>query len=126
MYPTLDQFLADRVLPKHRPIVLGVMTLIQTVAPSLNLRMAEEYHKDLVVPVWGGVDDAIVLVPSKSGVIFEFVHGARFLDPFDLLQGQGRSLRRLKLRHLRDFDPETMAFLVRESVRVDAELAEGL
>ena len=105
---------------------MALTALFEKVAPDLVLRMSDEYHKDLVLPVWGDIDDAIVLVPSKSGLIIEFIHGASFLDPFDLLQGQGRTSRRLKLRHMKDFDPEALAFLIREATRLDAELVEDL
>ena len=124
MHPALDLFVNDTVLTKYRPMVMALTALIEKVAPDLVYRMSDEYHKDLVLPVWGDIDDAIVLVPSKSGLIIEFIHGASFLDPFDLLQGQGRTARRLKLRHMRDFDQEALAFLIREAARLDAELVE--
>ena len=124
MKPVFDRFLDDAVPAKYRPMVMALTALIEKVAPDLVHRMGDEYHKDMVVPVWGDIDDAIVLVPSKSGLIIEFVHGASFLDPFDLLQGQGRTARRLKLRHMRDFDQEALAFLIREAARFDAELIE--
>ena len=126
MHPALDLFVNDAVPAKYRPMLMALTALVEKVAPDLVLRMSNEYHKDLVLPVWGDIDDAIVLVPSKSGLIIEFIHGASFLDPFDLLQGQGRTSRRLKLRHMKDFDPEALAFLIREATRLDAELVEDL
>ena len=126
MNPALDRFLDDSVPAKYRPMVMVLTTLIENVTPDLVLRMGDEYHKDMIVPVWGNIDDAIVLVPSKSGLIVEFVHGASFLDPFDLLQGQGRTARRLKLRHMTDFDQEALAFLIREAARLDADLVGGV
>ena len=126
MHPALDLFGNDAVPAKYRPMFMALTALVEKVAPDLVLRMSDEYHKDLVLPVWGDIDDAIVLVPSKSGLIIEFIHGASFLDPFDLLQGQGRTSRRLKLRHMKDFDPEALAFLIREATRLDAELVEDL
>ena len=126
MNPALNRFLDDGVPAKYRSMVMTLMTLIENVTPDLVVRMGEEYHKDMVLPVWGNIDDAIVLVPSKSGLIIEFVHGASFLDPFDLLQGQGRTARRLKLRHMTDFDQDALAFLIREAARVDADLFGGV
>ena len=126
MHPALDLFVNDAVPAKYRPMVMALMALIEKVAPDLVYRMSDEYHKDVVLPVWGDIDDAIVLVPSKSGLIIEFINGASFLDPFDLLQGQGRTARRLKLRHMRDFDQEALAFLILEAARLDAELVEDV
>ena len=64
MNPALDQFLDDSVPAKYRPMVMALTTLIENVTPDLVLRMGDEYHKDMIVPVWGNIDDAIVLVPS--------------------------------------------------------------
>jgi len=83
--------------------------------------MVDGYHKDMMVPLWHHHDDAIVLLPSKSGITIEFTKGASFLDPFDLLQGQGRAARRLKLRHMKDFDQEALSFLIKEAVRLDID-----
>lgn len=65
--------------------------------------------------VFGG--DAIGIFPRKRHVTVEFGNGTRMSDPYDLLEGTGKTRRHITLLTLEEIEAKHLAEYVRESRR---------
>jgi hypothetical protein len=115
-----DVFLAERVLPQHRPIVLMFRDLVGREAPELVEGMRGGSGGYPPVPVYRGRRDVIVVSPSKAAITFSFANGAGFDDPYGLLSGAGKASRTVRVRRIEDFPQEALADYVLQAAAADA------
>jgi uncharacterized protein YdhG (YjbR/CyaY superfamily) len=69
---TVDEFVATKVLPEYRDIVMALRTLMKECAP--NAREVISYG----IPAYKGRRILAVISPTKKGITFAFSRGAEF------------------------------------------------
>ena len=115
----LAAFLAARVRPEHRAIVLRIVADFAAVAPDVTLRMRGGTEKYIPVPVFRLTRDIAAISPSRSAVTLSFTAGASFDDPFHRLGGAGKMSRTIRITRIEDYPSAAVAHYMRQAVAAD-------
>jgi uncharacterized protein YdhG (YjbR/CyaY superfamily) len=91
---TIEEFLKQRVLPEHKPIVALLRTMMLEYAPGAR----EEISYGILM--WKQRRGLAVVSPTKKDITFAFSRGAKFEDKFGLLQGVGKVSKHVKIKTL--------------------------
>ncbi len=111
---TVDQLVAQRVLPPFRPIVARLRALMREHAPAAT---------ELVgygIPAWKATRILVVLSPTKKDITFAFSRGAEMVDRHGLLRGVGSVSKHVKLRTLDDIDEAALRDYIAQALKLDA------
>jgi hypothetical protein len=60
------------------------------------------------------------IAEANNHITLGFYYGAYFNDPENLLQGEGKQLRHLKIREEQPVDENTLTRFIKESARIDS------
>ena len=72
-------------------------------------------------PTYVGHGNIVALMAHKAHVNLQFYRGAELADPDGLLEGTGKGMRHVKVRHARDLANPALKSLLRAAVRLDKE-----
>lgn len=76
-------------------------------------------------PTWVGQGNVAAIAPYADHVNLQFYQGTSLPDPRGRLEGTGKALRHVKLRHARDLKDPAVKALVRAAWRIDQEVRTG-
>lgn len=110
---TIDEFIAQRVLPEHRPTVAALRALMRKAAPSA---------KEVItygILAWKAKKMLAVISPTKKDVTFAFSRGAEFEDKYDLLQGVGTVSKHVKIKDAKDIDEKALRYYIKQALEFD-------
>lgn len=114
--PRVEAWLAER--PRTvRPIAAAARELLDEGLPKARQAIKWGY------PTWVGAGNVVALADHGEHVNLQFYRGARLPDPSGLLEGTGKRMRHVKLRHARDVRTPGVKALVRAAWRQDQEAA---
>ncbi|WP_114390049.1 DUF1801 domain-containing protein [Notoacmeibacter marinus] len=114
-----EGFLQDRVLPQYRDIIDRFVEQATVEEPEMRLRMRGGTARYYSVPVFKLARDIVAISPTKSGVTFSFTAGAAFTDPFDLLGGDGKRPRTIRVSDETEYLADAMAHYLRQAAILD-------
>jgi hypothetical protein len=103
----------------HRDLLVAARALIGAALPDAREAIKWGY------PTWVGNGNIVALVPYADHVNLQFHQGAHLADPAGLLEGTGKGLRHVKVRHARDLKGPRLAAILRSALRRDREGAEA-
>jgi hypothetical protein len=109
-YPSFDAYL-DAQAPRQQAIIRKVRAVVKRSAP----RLVESVKWGNGCWVDGNSPIAYVHC-APDHVQFGFFDGSALADPRGLLQGSGRFVRHVKLRHAADVAPRVLAAFLRQAV----------
>jgi hypothetical protein len=109
----VDRFVAARVKPELRDVVVAIRALMKKHAPRARLGMSYG------VPVWKGKHILAVISPTKQGITFAFSHGAAFDDKYGLLQGVGKVSMHVKIASLAEINESRVRYYIKQAVQFD-------
>lgn len=115
----VNQFIQDKVLPQHRPLVDRFRQLIRSEFPELNEEMRGGTEKYYGVPSYRLNRIVVVVSPTKNGITFAFSEGKKFDDRYNMLEGVGNKSRNIRLADATEFDKEKMSYYIRQAVDLD-------
>jgi hypothetical protein len=119
--PDVAAFL-DSLPPETRELVLALRDVVRHAAPHARETLvwgSLSYHRP---DVGGRVKGAVCQIVVKGGhVRLDFIHGVRLADPEDLLRGDRRSKRFVRIRDFTDAKRPEVAALIREAAALDPE-----
>lgn len=111
----VDEFIAHRVLPEHRPVVARLRKLMRDHAPAAREQIAYG------IPMWKANGWVAFLSPTKRDVTFGFTYGAEFTDRYGLLRGAGKMSRHVKVRSVDEIDVTALRSYLRQAMERDAK-----
>lgn len=112
--PRVDEWLQDH--PKTlRSIVVAARDLLDSGLPEARETIKWGY------PTWVGKGNVAAIQPYSEHVNLQFYRGARLPDPDGVLEGTGKELRHVKLRHAKDVKTPAVKALVRAAWRLDQQ-----
>jgi hypothetical protein len=109
----VDRFVAARVKPELRDVVVAIRALMKKHAPRARLGMSYG------VPVWKGKHILAVISPTKQDITFAFSHGAAFDDKYGLLQGVGKVSKNVKIASLAEINESRVRYYIKQAVQFD-------
>lgn len=109
---TVAEFL-ERLDPDTRPVVEALRRIINDTVPDADVSIKWGQ------PTWKRRGLLCYIAPGKDHVTLGFHRGALLDDRHGLLEGAGKSMRHLKLRHLVEIDGPAIRDLVRQAVAID-------
>lgn len=110
----VDDFVARRVLPEHRPVVALLRKLMRDHAPAAREQIAYG------IPMWKAKGWVAFLSPTKRDVTFGFAYGGEFTDRYGLLRGAGKKSKHVKLRSVDDVNVTALRSYLRQAMARDA------
>jgi hypothetical protein len=72
-------------------------------------------------PTWVGAGNVVAIIPHAGHVNLQFHKGSSLPDPGGILEGTGKAMRHVKLRHAKDLRTPAVKALVRAAWRIDQE-----
>lgn len=72
-------------------------------------------------PTWVGQGNIVAVAPHADHVNLQFYRGASLPDPGRVLEGEGKALRHVKLRFVKDLRTPAVKGLLRAAWRIDQE-----
>jgi hypothetical protein len=108
-YANFDEYLADQV-PRNQNVIRALRKFVQRVAPELR----ESVKWGNGCWVRGKVPVAYVF-SAPDHVQFGFFRGSALDDPKELLQGEGKFVRHIKVRKRSDIDEREFGTLLRQA-----------
>ena len=72
-------------------------------------------------PTWVGKGNIVAVAPHTDHVNLQFYRGTSLPDPGGILEGTGKALRHVKLRHAKDLKTPAVKALLRAAWRLDQE-----
>ena len=76
-------------------------------------------------PTWVGKGNVAAIQPFSDHVNLQFYRGTSLPDPDRVLEGTGKELRHVKLRHAKDARTPAVKALVRAAWRLDQEAGQA-
>jgi hypothetical protein len=113
MIKTVDEFIEQKVLPEHREIVAGLRELMRKAAPE-----AEEVITYGIL-AWRVRRIIAVVSPTKRDITLAFSRGAEFEDRFGMLRGEGHVSKNVKIKSVRDINPEALRYYIRQALALE-------
>ena len=110
MPDTVEQFLKS-YNPEVQEIAHGLRALVLRLAPDAE----EKIYRAWKTVAYGRTKKFCAISPHKSWVNLQFHSGSNLLDPSDLLDGTGKSMRHVKVATLSDVKRRALAKLIREA-----------
>jgi len=111
-YVTFDDYLQAHA-PTNQATIRALRRFVKAVAPTLTESVKWSNG------CWIAGAEPIAYVYSDVGFVqFGFVMGASLKDPRGLLEGQGRSVRHIKVRAPADIDRPAFAALLKQAMRL--------
>jgi hypothetical protein len=107
---TVEQFLKSYD-PDVEEIAHGLRALVRRLVPDAE----EKVHPGWKTVAYGRGKNFFAISPHKGWVNLQFHSGSSLLDPSDLLDGTGKSMRHVKLVKLCDVKKRALAKLIREA-----------
>jgi hypothetical protein len=108
-YASFDDYLKDQS-PNNRAIIRALRRFVKRAEPGL--REAVKWGNGC----WIGSNGPVAYVYSATGYVqFGFFQGASLKDPNGLLEGKGKYVRHIKVRHPSEIDERTFAALLRHA-----------
>ena len=109
--------LMDFVKPELRSICLDLRKLIA----SLHKNYVEIVWKNQKIASYGVgpkkmSEHYVYIAPQGKHVNLGFYHGAVISDPQGLLEGTGKLLRHIKIRHLKEVKNKSIKQLIKQSI----------
>lgn len=111
----VDEYVATKVPPDHRPTVEALRGLMEEHAPDAS---------EVIMygsPAWRGSKVLAIISVAKTHLTFAFERGAEIEDAHGLLDGVGKKTRHVKLKTPDDVDPAALADYIEQAVRLDAD-----
>lgn len=112
---SVDSFIATRVLPEYRAVATRVVALLRECAPGASEGIGRG------IPTWKGRKGLAVVNPTRKGITLAFSKGARFEDPFGLLEGVGKVSRNVRMAGPDTLNEAAIRFYIAQALRLDAE-----
>ncbi len=110
---TIDEFLKNRVLPEHLPIVAMLRTLMKECAPKAKEQISYG------ILMWKQTRGLAVVSPTKKDITFAFSQGAKFEDKYKLLQGVGKVSKHVKIKNLKEAPKAAIKYYIKQAVQLD-------
>ncbi|MGH2688180.1 MAG: DUF1801 domain-containing protein [Actinomycetota bacterium] len=110
---TVDEFVAEKVLPEYHDIVAMLRELMREAAPDATELVSYG------MPMWKGRWPLAWISPNKAGITFGFTYGREFDDPYGLLRGDGKHARHVKIRKAADVNRDAIRHYVRQALEFD-------
>jgi len=111
---TMDEFLKDRVLPEHLPIVAMLRGLMKECAPKAKEQISYG------ILVWKQTRGLAVVSPTRKDITFAFSQGAKFEDKYKLLQGVGKVSKHVKIKNLKEAPKAALKYYIKQALQLDA------
>lgn len=117
---------AEAIIAKHSPEVRALIERVRTFIREMDAREMDATLTENAYPGWGtlmygrgrGTRDATLAIdPQRSYVNLAFGRGSELADPHHLLEGTGKRMRHVKIRHLEDLERPELRELVEAAVR---------
>jgi uncharacterized protein YdhG (YjbR/CyaY superfamily) len=109
---TVDELVASNVLPEFQDVVTMLRSLMRECAPEATERM---YYG---LPMWVGKQTPLAWIsPTRHGITF----GREFDDPYDLLTGDGKHARHVKVSSVEGVDREALRSYVQQALARDEQ-----
>ena len=112
---TVDEFIDQKIQPKHRQIVDRLRNLMREVAPN-----AEEVITYGILG-WRGNLMLVVVSPTKKDITLAFSRGAEFEDKYGLLKGVGKKSKHVKIRNVQEINQEALEYYINQALELDAK-----
>ena len=97
--------------PEVKEIAVGLRALVLRLIPDAE----EKLHRAWKTVAYGRSKKFCAISPHKNWVNLQFHSGSDLLDPSDLLEGTGKSMRHVKVATLGDVKRRALAKLIREA-----------
>ena len=110
----------ERFLESYEPEVQEIARLLRALVLRLVPDADEKVHRPWKTVAYGRSKKFCAISPHKAWVNLQFHSGSNLLDPSDLLEGKGKSMRHVTVATLKDVKRRGLAKLIREA----AELAK--
>ncbi|WP_321471809.1 DUF1801 domain-containing protein [uncultured Paludibaculum sp.] len=110
---------AARLDPWQREIFEALCSLVAEEAPSAT-RLIKWGH-----PIWDHGGPFVLFKPASRHVTLGFWHGPSLPDPAGLLEGEGGSVRHVKLSALSDLAKFPVRQWIRAAVKFNAEVGDA-
>jgi hypothetical protein len=111
----VDEFVKTGVLPELQPVVAMVRELMHEMAPDAT--EAIRYG----IPSYKGRKIFAVISPTKKDITLSFSHGGEFEDKFDMLRGQGKVSKHVKIKNLQSVNKDALRYYIRQALEIDAK-----
>ncbi|MGE3151262.1 MAG: DUF1801 domain-containing protein [Nitrospiraceae bacterium] len=110
-YASFDHYLKAQN-PKNQAIIRALRKFVKRVEPRLS--EAVKWGNGC----WVGIDGPVAYVYSDAGYVqFGFLNGSSLKDPRGLLEGKGKYVRHIKVRHRSAIDERAFAALLRQATQ---------
>ncbi len=110
----------EHILARHSPAVRRIAGRLRTL-----IRAAAPEAVEAAYPGWHAIGYRhpecgyfCGLFPFDDGVKLIFEFGVLLHDPFNLLEGEGKQVRHIAYRKLRDIREEPINFLIEQALRL--------
>jgi hypothetical protein len=111
-YASFDDYVAGQ-RPKNRAIIGALREFVNRVQPRLT--EAVKWGNGC----WVGKKKPVAYVYSAAGYVqFGFFMGSALKDPKELLEGEGKFVRHIKVRDASEIDEPAFAALLRQAARL--------
>ncbi len=110
---TPDEFVATKVLPEYRSIVVEIRKLMHEVAPG-----AKEVITYGILGFKGNKMLAVIS-PTKKGITLAFSQGATFEDRYELLEGVGEVSKNVRMQSIKEFNKEALLYYIKQALEFD-------
>ena len=108
----VESYIASQPQPM-RPILRAARELVREAAPDAVETLKWGF------PTWVGKGNVVAVMAFSDHVNLQFYLGTSLSDPARRLEGTGKDLRHVKLRHSKDVKDPAVKALVRAAVRLD-------
>jgi len=110
---TVDEFVESKVLPKHRPIVATIRSLMKECAPK-----AEEVIS-YGMPVYRFKKPFAWINAGKTAVTLGFREGRSFEDRYGLLRGAAKHAKNVRMLQSADVNGPALKYYIKQAVALD-------
>jgi hypothetical protein len=110
-YASFDDYLAGQK-PRNRALITALRRFVKRVEPGLS--EAVKWGNGCWV---GGKGPVAYVYSAPEYVQFGFFRGSSLKDPKELLEGEGKYVRHIKVRVPSDIDVRAFAALLRQAAR---------
>lgn len=111
-YASFDAYLKDQT-PRNRVIISALRSFVKRTSPRLS--EAVKWGNGC----WVGASGPVAYVYSATGYVqFGFFRGSALKDPKELLEGEGKYVRHIKVRGRSEIDERAFAALLKQAARL--------
>jgi hypothetical protein len=110
---TIDEFLKNRVLPEHLPIVALLRKMMRECAPGATEQISYG------ILMWKQKRGLAVVSPTKKDITFAFSQGAKIDDKYKLLRGVGNVSKHVKIKNVKEAPKAALKYYIRQAVQLD-------